>query len=109
MIKKTTSWTVCIYGILLIGLGLLAYQKSESRISLYMGLAFGFLLILCALLMFAKNRFGGYAAVLITLLLTGTFAYRYTVVQKPVPAILAVLSGGVLLFLLFHMVRRKKS
>jgi uncharacterized membrane protein (UPF0136 family) len=42
----------------------------------------------------------GYAAVMITLILSATFGIRYSLTGKQLPAILAVLSGGMLLFLL---------
>ncbi|MBX7065811.1 MAG: TMEM14 family protein [Parachlamydiales bacterium] len=108
MIKKTTSWTVLIYGLLIVSLGYLGYAKGGSSVSLYMGVGFGSLLILSALLMFFHIRFGAYAALFLTLALTATFGIRYSITQKQVPAILAVLSGGMLLFLLTRVVRWRK-
>lgn len=92
-------------------LGYLGYQKTESLASLYSGVGFGVLLVLCSLAMFAKNKLGAYIAVILTVFLTAIFAYRYTLVQKPIPAIMAVISGGMLLFLLAQLSRwrAKKS
>lgn len=108
MIKKTTSWTVLVYGALMLILGYMGYAKGGSIISLYAGVGFGALLMLSAILMFFKLHFGSYAALLLTLGLTATFAIRYSITNKQIPAILAVLSGGMLLFLLTRAVRWKR-
>jgi uncharacterized membrane protein (UPF0136 family) len=50
--------------------------------------------------MFAGKRWSAYTALGITIALTGLFAYRYSLTGKAIPAILAVISGGMLLFLL---------
>lgn len=108
MIKKSTSWTVLIYGILIAALGYLGYSKGGSAVSLYAGFGFGALLALSSILMFFKIRFGSYAALALTLALTATFAIRYSTTSKGMPAILAVLSAGVLLFLLARAVEWKR-
>ena len=100
MLKKSTCWSVLIYGLFIILLGYWGHHKAGSNISFYMGLAFGGLLLLSAFLMFAQQKFGGYAAVILTLVLTATFGIRYSMTGKEVPAMMAVLSGGMLLFLL---------
>lgn len=108
MIKKSTSWSVLIYGILICCLGYLGYHNTLSIVSLYAGVGFGALLIICSILMFFKHPFGSYAALFLTLILTGTFAIRYSITHKEVPAILAVLSGGMLLYLLARVVQWKR-
>ncbi len=108
MLKKSTCWSVLIYGCLLIGLGYLGYHQADSKISLYVGSGLGGLLVLSSLLMFAGQKFGAYIALFITLLLTVTFGIRYSMSHKELPAILAVLSGGMLLFLLAQSVKWKK-
>lgn len=108
MIKKATSWSVLIYGLLLIGLGYWGYSQTGSQISLYMGAGFGGLLVLCSFLMFANQKMASYAAILLTLALTATFGIRYSMTHKGLPAILAVLSGGMLLFLLAQTARWKR-
>jgi uncharacterized membrane protein (UPF0136 family) len=108
MLKKSTCWSVLIYGILLIGLGYWGYHQAESKISLYMGTGFGALLVVSSLLMFVENIVGSYSAIILTFVLTATFGIRYSMTHKNVPAILAVLSGGMLLFLLAKTAKWKK-
>ena len=106
--KKTTSWTVLVYGLLIMGLGYVGYYQAGSHISLYVGTGFGGLLVLSSILMFLQVWMGAYAALFLTLSLTGTFAIRYSMTGKGLPATLAVLSGGMLLFLIartFHWKR----
>lgn len=107
MIKKSTSWCVLIYGIVLILLGFWGYQEG-SQVSLYAGAGFGALLIISSLLMFAGWKVGSYIALAITLALTVVFAIRYSATGKSVPAIMAVLSGAMLLFLLAKLARWRK-
>lgn len=107
MVKKSTSWCVLIYGIILIGLGYLGYQQG-SNISFYSGAGFGGLLVLSSLLMFANIKAGSYIALAITILLTAIFAIRYSMTSKGIPAILAVISGAMLLFLLAKTAKWKK-
>lgn len=109
MLKKSTTWTVLVYGIAMIILGIIGYLYHGSTVSLIAGGGFGILLILSAWVMFRKNKGGLYAATLFTLLLTGTFSVRYTLYHKPIPAILAVLSGGMLLFLLTRIAKNKEK
>jgi uncharacterized membrane protein (UPF0136 family) len=108
MLKKSICWTVLVYGISMIVLGAVGYLFYGSFVSSIAGGGFGILLILSAYLMFKQNRAGLYAASAFTLLLTATFSVRYTLSQKPIPAILAVISGGMLLFL-FTQVTKKQS
>ena len=109
MKNKAISWTVLIYALFLIALGYLGYHKSGSLMSLYSSLGFGFLLILCSLALFTHNKLGAYMAVILTLVLTAIFAYRYTVAQKPMPAVMAVVSAAVLLYLLAQFAKWKKA
>ncbi len=99
---------MCIYGLLLIGLGYLGYYQGHSKISLYMGAGFGGLLILSSLAMFAHRKWGCYSALALTTILTITFALRYSSTGKMIPAVLSVLSGGMLLFLLALTAKWKK-
>lgn len=108
MIRKTTTWPVLIYGILIIGLGYMGYHQFDSHISLYVGCGFGVLLVISSILMFFHQRVGAYAALIFTLGLTATFAVRYSISGKGIMAILAVLSGGMLLFLLARTIHWKR-
>jgi uncharacterized membrane protein (UPF0136 family) len=73
-----------------------------------MGMGSGAALIISSFLMFAQNAYGSYAAVIITCLLTATFGIRYSMTHKSVPAMLAVFSGAMLLYLLAKTAKWKK-
>ncbi len=103
MLKKSTCWAVLIYGLVLVGLGSLGYYLTESLISLYAGVASGGLLIVCSSLMFANYKTGSYLALAIALALTAMFSIRYSMTGKGFPATMAVISAGMLLFLLAQM------
>jgi uncharacterized membrane protein (UPF0136 family) len=109
MLKKTTSWAVMIYGLLLIVLGILGYTSAQSKLSLFMGSGSGLVLALCALAMFSHKKWGAYLALIVTTLLTGLFAIRYSLTGKSLPAILAVLSGAMLLYLLAQSAHWKRN
>lgn len=108
MLKKSTCWAILIYGILIASLGYIGYTQGGSKISMYMGGGFGAVLILSSLLMMARVEFAAYIALFATLALTATFAIRYSMTGKSFVAIMAVLSGGMLLFLLAQSARWKK-
>lgn len=107
MIKSKTNWSVLIYGILIFALGLFGYYKGGSSASLYSGVGFGSLIILSAAFMFLKKRFAFYAALFLTAALTVTFVIRYSATGKQMPALLALLSGAMLLFLLTRATKWK--
>ncbi len=109
MFKKTTCWIVLFYGLLLIVIGIAAYLRKESLISLIMGGGFGLLIVGSALLLFAKIKIGIYTSTFLTLSLVVTFGVRYTMSHQTIPALLCVLSGGMLLFLLAQSAKWKKS
>ncbi len=96
-----------VYGLLLVALGYVGYTHG-SKVSLYMGSGLGGLLILCSLVMFWGKRWGGWTALVLTAILTAVFSYRYSVVGKTIPALLAVLSGAMLLILLLRLPKWKR-
>lgn len=108
MIKKNTAWAVLFYGVILLLLGIYAYSNSGSKVSLYSGGGSGVLLILCSFLMFAHINWGRRLALGLSLLLTIAFAIRYSMTQKQLFAGLALLSAGMLLFLLLRSVQWKR-
>ncbi len=96
-----------VYGLAMFILGLVGHWKGGSIISLIAGVGFGVLLLISSLLMFRHKSAGMYASTIFTFLLTAVFGVRYTITHKPIPAILAVLSGGMLLFLLAQLPKWK--
>ncbi len=100
MLKKYSGWPVLVFGILLIVLGSLGYQKTGSAISLYVGCGMGAGILIGALGIFRGKIWGANLALLLTLLLTATFAFRYTATGKIFPAMMSVLSGVMLMYLL---------
>ncbi len=109
MLNKTTIWFILIYGIVIMALGYIGYHESGSIPSLWAGLLLGGLIVLSGVGMLAGQKIGAYIALGATLLLTGVFAYRFAVTGKGMPALLAVLSAGMLLFLLARFGLRKNS
>jgi len=109
MLTAIIKWSVFIYGILLIALGIVGYTEASSVYSLLAGAISGCLLILCACLMFMNKRIGLLLATLVTLLMTGCFAYRYSETHGLLPALLAVLSGAMLIMLFLNYARWKKG
>ncbi len=109
MLNKTTIWCILIYGLIILGLGCLGYVEAGSKASLWSGLGFGLLLILSALSMFSGRTIGAYVSLGATILLTVVFAYRYSASGKGLPAILAILSAGMLLFLLIRFAKWKSN
>ena len=109
MIKKTACWAVLVYGIFVALLGIVAYQGKHSVVALIMGGSSGVLLVIAALLMFSQKKSGSSIAIGLTLLLTITFSYRYFVSEQTTPAVLAVLSAGILLFLLASSSKWRRS
>ena len=109
MVKKSTCIVVLFYGLLLMILGGLAYWRAGSQISLIMGSGFGFLLVLSSIFMFRGKTWASAAATIFTLIITAVSAARYTLTSKTLPAILAVLSGGMLLFLLARIAKWKSD
>jgi uncharacterized membrane protein (UPF0136 family) len=107
VLNKITTWFVLIYGVIIVVLGYIGYRDSGSIPSLWAGLLLGGLLVLSGIGMLTGRKAGEYVALGATALLTGVFAYRYAITGKGMPAILAVLSAGMLLFLLARLGKKK--
>lgn len=107
MLNTLTKWAIFFYALLIIALGTVGYYKAESLPSLIAGGGCGFLLLLSVLMVFMGRKIGSYTALILTLLLTATFSYRYAVSHALFPALLAVLSGAMLIFLLVQLVQWK--
>jgi uncharacterized membrane protein (UPF0136 family) len=108
MVNALIRWLVFCYAVLIIILGVVGYYRTESLPSLIAGVGSGVLLLVCVLIMFMGKKAGAYAALILNVILTGLFAYRYTVTEKLLPATLAVLSGAMLVFLLLQLTNWKK-
>jgi uncharacterized membrane protein (UPF0136 family) len=102
------SWSVLVYGALLIFLGYLGYQAGSAP-SFYAGTAFGGLLVFCALLLFLGIEQAAIVALMATAGLTALFSYRYALAHKPIAGIMAVLSGLMLLYLLSNVFRKLRA
>jgi uncharacterized membrane protein (UPF0136 family) len=109
MLKKSTCCSVLIYAFLLITLAVYGYAKTQSAVSLYSGGGFGIVLFLSSLAMFANQKWGAVIAIVSSIILTAVFTYRYSVTLKATPAIMSILSAGLLLFLLFQSRKRSTS
>lgn len=110
MSNAFVKWSVFFYGIILVTLGLIGYIIAGSIPSVVMGSGLGCLLMICSLLMFLEKRIGLYIATFLTLILSSFFAYRYTMTKGDLmSALLAVLSGAMLIILLLHCARWTKK
>ncbi|HSX11140.1 MAG TPA: TMEM14 family protein [Chlamydiales bacterium] len=108
MLKKSTSWCVLIYGLLIAGLGYYGYHEKGSMMSLYSGVGSGAVLIISSILMFASHRWASYLALTITFLLTALFSFRYSMTNNGLLATLSVLSATMLIFLLAQTTKWKR-
>lgn len=107
MIKKSTSWVVLIYGLLIFGAGYYGYSQTGSQISLISASAFGLLLLISSLLMFRSIRAGSKLAMITSALLALLFSIRYSLTGKEWLAIPALLSAILFLYLLFKTRKRR--
>ena len=108
MLKTVTKWAVFFYALIIIALGLIGYFQAGSVASAVSGGSFGILLLISTLFMFMNKKGGFYASLLLTALLAGVFAYRYTISNGSLPALMAVLSGAMLIYLLAQIGHWKK-
>jgi uncharacterized membrane protein (UPF0136 family) len=106
-------WPVSVYAVLLILLGGLGYYQAGSLASLYAGGGFGIALLFSTYLLNQKNkkvqRAGAYLSLTFTILLTIVFAIRHSKTQGEIPAVLAVVSGFMLLYLLAKVLPYSKE
>ncbi len=106
--NKHVCFATLIYSLILMGCGLLGYQKG-SMVSLYAGTGLGFFLFLSSIALFYQRKIGLYSATLLTSTFTTVFLIRYLKTEKPFLAILAALSGGMLCYLLLQISKWKKD
>lgn len=93
-------YLVFFYGTFILIGGITAYAKASSLTSFIMGLTFGILLWVAAGAMKAGQRWGGYFALILTLVLESTFSWRWVSTGKFIPpGLLALVSFFVLIVL----------
>lgn len=83
---KAIAYLTGIYGLVVIGGGLLGYFLAGSQASVIMGSLFGFLMILCGLGILKSWDFTLHAASVLACFLTIFFIYRYAVSGSWIPA-----------------------
>lgn len=102
---KTKSYAVYIYAILLLIGGIIGYIKASSLPSLIMGTLFALLAGASATAMYKNKDAGRISAILLSLVLTAFFCYRFVITQKFMPAGLMVIISLVVVGILYE---RKK-
>lgn len=91
-----------IYGILLLIGGIMGHIKANSLPSLIMGTTFAVLIIACAIAMIKESVLGYTCAIVLSVLLTAFFTYRFFLSFKFMPAgLMAIVSIAVALTLLW--------
>lgn len=107
--KKLALWQL-IYALLLSSGGVIGYVKSGSSISLFAGETFATVICLCSILLFQKKQLGMYLALLVTILLSSLFLYRFILTEKWMPAgILGILSFVVLFLTVYTIFQQRKN
>lgn len=83
---KSVAYLTGIYGLIVIGGGLMGYFIAGSTASVIAGSLFGFLMILSGLGIYKNWAFTLHAASVIALILTVFFIYRYAVTGSWLPS-----------------------
>lgn len=100
---KVSAWVVLIYGVLVLGGGLIGYAKAHSTASLLMGGISALILLVCAFGIFKNSRASLQIATAAIALLTVFFSYRFFSSFKFFPSgIMTIISLGVLLLVLLR-------
>ncbi len=96
---KKQAWVILALSFLTLSSGVVGFLMAGSKVSLGMGTLFGFFLGGAAISLFQGKKGGFYLAFSLTLLLTLFFLFRYLKTDATAPALLALLNGGVTIFL----------
>ena len=83
---KTLAYLTGVYGLVVIGGGLIGYFLAGSTASVIAGSLFGFLMILCGIGIQKDWTFALHAAVIISFILTVFFIYRYAITWSWLPS-----------------------
>ncbi len=103
------AYLVFMYGVFILLGGIFGHVRAASSISLIMGLLFGLLLMLGALAIYKKQKWGSPFSLILILILDIFFTYRFLMTFQLVPSgILALTSLIVLVAVAFQMRRTIK-
>lgn len=105
---KLAAWITLIYGLIVIGGGIMGYVKAHSTASVVMGSSFGLLLVLSAIGMMGKWIIPAYIAILLTLVLDAFFTYRWMMSFTFMPAGLMSIISTVVLLILAVLVKARR-
>jgi uncharacterized membrane protein (UPF0136 family) len=92
---------VVVYALLVMVGGMIGFIKANSVPSLVMGITFALGLLLCAVAMVKGIKLGYYASIILALILTIFFTYRYGISQHFMPAGLMSILSIVIIIALF--------
>ncbi len=103
---KQMGLIILIFGILVLGGGIMGYQTVGSLGSLIGGSLSGALLILNSYWIFKGKESAVYVSLLLTFILDGFFTYRFLRYQKFFPAGIMTILSVIVIFLLVQGIRR---
>ena len=103
----SVGYIVMLYGALVTLGGLVGYFKSDSLISLVMGVCFGAAIMFSGFFVSIGKHVAKYTSLILTLILAGFFGYRYFTTFKMMPAgAVLILSLMTLMALAIQIQRR---
>src|SRR4051812_7515118 len=98
------SYLLFLYALFILIGGIFGHVKAGSTASLLMGGISGVLLLICAIGMYKKRRWGAPSALVVAVVLDLFFNYRYLSTLKFMPAgLLSLLSLSIIALLIFHL------
>jgi uncharacterized membrane protein (UPF0136 family) len=97
--KKTGSLVILYSALVFIG-GLMGYLKAQSIPSLISGSFFGLVLVVSAIAMIKKKKWGQWSALAIAFLLDAFFTYRFAKTLKFIPSGLMSLISLIMIIIL---------
>lgn len=102
---KGPGIVILLFGLLVLGGGIIGYATAGSMVSLIAGSVFGFMLLASGLAVSRGKKSGFVVAPLLTLILTAFFAYRFVQSGEFMPSgMMALLSAAALI--LYFALRR---
>src|ERR1700675_947168 len=99
-------FVILFYALIVLIGGIIGYAQASSVASLISGIVFGSLLLGCVIAIFAKKRWGAYAALITTFVLDGFFTFRFLKYHKFMPSgLMSIISFAVLVYLAWAISR----